>query len=125
MTLFFNLERLEKESKCDINKFMKILYLHHKGRLFKPYKLTGTSYLLNPDPLFLNSSKVDILYIVQYIRLAARRDYFLYKTYNVATLDLSYYPDINMSAIRSNPLLKIQDNQIFFLYEEARKKKGN
>ncbi len=125
MTLFFNLETLEAQCKGDYGKFITYLHLHLQRRLFKPFNLHGLSFLLNPEPLFRKDNKVDILYKIQYIKLAARRDYGLYKLYGQKTLDLSYFPDINISAIRTNPLISIKNNQIFFLYEEASTKKGN
>ncbi len=125
MTLFFDLERLERETVNSLDKFVVYLKLHYEKRLFKPFKLNGLSFLLNPEPLFRKDNKVDILYKIQYIKLAARRDYGLYKLYGQKTLDLSYFPDINISAIRTNPLISIKNNQIFFLYEEASTKKGN
>ncbi len=130
MTLFFSLENLEKESNDDINKFMLVLETFYRKRLPSKRKkipaiklnLAGFSYILNPEPLFGKETKnIDIAYKIQYVKLAARRDYGLYKHYKVKTLPLSYFPDINMQAIRTNPLLKITQTEIFFLYEEMKK----
>lgn len=126
MILFFNLENLEKEANGDHHKFMMLLsnYYYKKppkrGWHHPKLKLTGSSFILNPEPLF-KIKKLEIVYIIQYIRLAARRDYFLYKQYNVKSLDLSFFPDLNYSAIKYNPLLKIENNQLLFYYEEHRK----
>ncbi len=123
MTLFFNLENLEKEAQNDPTRFITLLYRLHYKKLpknrnsIRPAKLplVGSSFLLNPGPLF--REKVDSLFILQYIKLAGRRDYTLYKEFKLTSLPLSYYPDINMSAVRPNPLLTLKDNQIFFKYE--------
>lgn len=123
MTIFFDLDNLEAESCNNPTKFITLLYNHYKGRLPKlttKRKLHGKSFILNPEPLF-SRSNIDILYIIQYIKLAARRDYALYKLYNFAGLDLSYFPDIDIDKLRTNPLLTIDHNQIHFLYEEKRK----
>lgn len=129
MTLFFDLNKLEKEANEDTRKFIAILDAFYykklpsrrRGALYvKKLNMGGFSFLLNPDPLF-KLKNVDIAYIVQYIKLAARRDYNLYKYYGVKSLPLSYFPDINMMAIRTNPLLTITNTEIFFKYEELKK----
>jgi hypothetical protein len=81
--------------------------------------MVGNSFLINPEPLFKIKKSVDILYIIQYIKLAAKRDYSLYKYYGVKSLQLSYFPDINLEVIKTNPLLKITPTEIFFAYEES------
>ena len=101
MTLFFNLETLEQQSKNDPNTFLSMLWYHQTKRLpkkhskYKPSKvnLHGTSYLLNFEEL-LADKEVDILYKLQYIKLAARRDYSLYKLYNTRSLQSSFFPDV-------------------------------
>lgn len=129
MTLFFNLELLEKEAGNDIRKFIVLLEAFHskklpsrrRGALYvKKLYLTGSSFLLNPEPLF-KLKNIDSAYIVQYIKLAARRDYILYKHFGAKSLLLSYYPDIDIRVIKTNPLLKITNKEIFFKYEEEQK----
>ncbi|OQB10800.1 MAG: hypothetical protein BWY21_00107 [Parcubacteria group bacterium ADurb.Bin216] len=127
MAFFFNLENLEKDSCNNSEKFVTLLKHFYAGKLPRRYdkyksklSLAGKSFLLNPEPLF--KSKIDIAYIVQYIKLAARRDYTLYKHYKVTSLQLSYYPDINLAAIKTNPLLKITGSEIHFLYEDKENK---
>ena len=126
MALFFNLENLEKEAGGNSSKFLALLEYHytgsipsHKRSTFKPSKLSlrGTSYILNPGPLF-NNQETDIDYIVQYIILCGRRDWGLYKFHGVKSLDLSYYPDLDLTKIKSNPLLKVVNKNIHFKYEE-------
>lgn len=125
MTVFFNLKHLEEQAGEDNNKFIALLKYHYFKNLpanryskYKPSKisLAGNSYLLNPEPLF--KSTVDIHYIIQYIKLAARRDYTLYKQYNRKTLLISYFPDIDIDTIKHNPLLNITKSEIFFKFEE-------
>ena len=79
--------------------------------------LNGNSYLLNPDGFFADSI-TDIIYKSQYIQLAGRRDYSLYKLFKVKHLDLSYFKDIDLDKIKTNPLITITQNKIYFKYEE-------
>ena len=125
MALFFNLQTLETQSQNDANKFMAMLEYHYSKRLPSKYSkylpskvpLNGGSYILNPLALF-NDKSTDILYKLQYIKLAGRRDYSLYKLYKYKALQLSYYPDIIYDTIKHNPLLTITQTEITFKYEE-------
>lgn len=124
MTLFFDLKKLEEQAGTDSNKFMHMLYYHHtkamvnrwNSKLISKVPLHGSSFILNPETLFKDKS-VDILYKIQYIKLAARRDYTLYKQYKYKGLQTSYYPDLAMDAIKHNPLLEIKPTEILFKYE--------
>ena len=117
MTLFFDLAKLEKLTQDNPKTFITLLRDLYNKKLFnKVNTLHGNSFILNPEYLF--TSTVDIGYLIQYIKLAARRDYTLYKHYGTKTLLLSFYPDINLEAIKTNPLLKITESEIYFLYEE-------
>lgn len=129
MTLFFNLQTLETKTRNDPKKLVEALRLHYLGKtapknakdLVKPLSnIVGTSFLLNAKALFEDKT-TDIVYKAQYIRLAGRRDYLLYKLYNYNYLDLSYFLDINVNTIQHNPLLTITENKIYFKYEELNK----
>lgn len=129
MTFFFNLINLETICKDDPKKFMEILESFYYKKLpgksrtnYDRTKLVGSSFLLNPEPLFKINKQVDILYVLQYIKLAAKRDYFLYIQYDIKSLQLSYYPDLNIETVKTNPLLKITEKEIFFKYEELTRK---
>lgn len=126
MALFFNLEILEREAAGDPDKLLALLNYHHSGSFpsssrskFKPskYSLKGNSFILNPNPVLTDES-TDVGWRTQYIRLAARRDYLLYKIYGVITLDRSFFPDLDLDKIKNNPLLIIETNLIKFKYEE-------
>lgn len=123
MALFFNLELLEAESKCD-PKLMLSMLERHLGKKLIPknnrdrnnYRnLAGHSFLLDANSLLQDTA--DIAYKAQYIRLAGRRDYMMYKLYKVTYLDLSYFKDIDTELIKNNPLLQITQNKIYFKYE--------
>jgi hypothetical protein len=111
----FSLAKLEKLAKGSQVKVVEILEDYYKGF---DYDLKGGScYLINPANLFFDPS-TDILFKSQYIQLAARRSYQQYKDLGYKHLDLSYYPDLNLEAIKYNPLLTINNNKIYFKYEE-------
>lgn len=124
MTLFFSLDKLEKQTQGSDTKFMQILHDYYLTKAnnrptlsgLKYRKIIGNSYLLNPQPLF--NQTLDIAYVVQYIKLAARRDYLLFTMFKQITLDLSYFPDLDVSVISRNPLLNIKNNHIHFKFEE-------
>ena len=125
MALFFNIAVLEELSGSDPYKFMALLEYHRSGGIakskFSRYKpasksLSGNSYILNPDRLF-SDKNTDILFKIQYIKLAARRDYALYKFHKYKGIQLSYYPDINIEAAKHNPLLIVTPTEINFKYE--------
>lgn len=125
-TLFFNLYNLERDTLCDPVYMLTALYKFYKGQRFpknakEKYKplatlTAGTSFLLNPADFF-NDKSTDPYYKVHYLRLAGRRDYQLYKQYGIKYLDLTLYPDVDLTAINLNPLLTISNKQIHFKYE--------
>jgi len=126
MTLFFNLTLLENNTQCDPIKLVEQLRLHfirkaipkNQYTKIKPiFNLTGNSFLIKPS-LFFADKNTDIVYKAQYIRLAGRRDYAIYKHYGHRYLDLSFFSDIDLNAIKSNPLITIKENKIYFKYEE-------
>lgn len=127
MALFFNLYNLELQAADDPKKFLALLEYHSKGitipkgnyAKYRPSRLPmhGFSYMLNPAPIF-STKDIDIGYLVQYVKLAGRRDYALYNFNKVISLDLSYFPDLDREAIKTNPLLKVINNSLHFKFEE-------
>ena len=122
---FFNLDLLESETRCEsayVVAAMKALVFRrnmNKTR-YDEYKAipelgAGRSYLLEPKKL-LNSKSSDYHKAI-YIRLAGRRNYMDYKTYGIKYLNLSLYPDLRRDLLSSNPLLRIEDNKLYFLLE--------
>ena len=126
MILFFNLSVLEAETLGNPKQMVEKLRLFYTKKQIpknsysktKPIRnLIGSSYLINPDGFFADNI-TDIIYKSQYIQLAGRRDYSLYKLFNVKYLDLSYFKDIDLDNIKTNPLITITQNKIYFKYEE-------
>jgi hypothetical protein len=126
MILFFNLGILEAETLGNPKQMVEKLRLFYTKKQIpknsyskvKPIRnLIGNSYLINPDGFFADNI-TDIIYKSQYIQLAGRRDYSAYKLYNVKYLDLSFFKDIDLDNIKTNPLITITQNKIYFKYEE-------
>lgn len=119
MTLFFNIEKVSKTAKNSPVKILQVLKdMNDRNPITKYYNLlSGNSFLLNPVALF-NNKTTDIMYIYQYVLLASKRDYAHYKLFGVKSLPLSYYPDIKLDSIRTNPLLNVTNTEIIFKYEE-------
>lgn len=97
--------------------YTKALPRTNKHLKFTEVDLKGSSYILNPEPLFKDKS-TDILFKIQYIKLAGRRDYLLYKQYKYKRLDTSYFPDLIYDSIKYNPLLEVTPKEIIFKLEE-------
>lgn len=122
MALFFDLQKLQEDSKGNAYTLMSLLEYQWNKKQPRGIKVpfgksyTGNNFLLNPSPLFI--STVDVSYKIQYVKLCALRDWFLYKTHGVTTLDLSYFPDVNVNLLKHNPLLTITNNTIRFKFEE-------
>jgi hypothetical protein len=127
MTLFFNFNILVKDTLGDPEYMVEALRKFYLGiaipktkhEKYKPLPRlrAGSSFLLKPN-LFFNNTGIDSVYRAQYIRLAALRNYSLYKTYGIKSVDLTLYPDIDLNNIKSNPLLIIANKQIKFIHEE-------
>jgi hypothetical protein len=125
MALFFNLDTLEHYSGGNYVTLVEILENFFTGTIpknkyvrlpkYNPQKLRGESFLLNPRDLFKDPT--DTAYKAQYIRLAARRSYMLYRMYGFRDLDLSLYPDLAVDSIKHNPLLTINKSTIKFNLE--------
>lgn len=97
--------------------YTKKLPKTEKHRRFTNIDLKGNSFLLNPTPIF-EDRNTDILFKIQYIKLAGRRDYHLYKQYKYKRLDTSFFPDLAYDSIKYNPLLEINPKEIIFKLEE-------
>jgi len=108
-----------RQAKCNPQQVVKLLqdyYNQKKKNKYIKYNFSGKSFLLNPERLFKDSA--NDIYKTQYIILAAKRDFFMYRTYGVTSLELSYYPDLILDKIRTNTLLTITKTEIKFKFEE-------
>lgn len=119
--MLFSISELTRQSKGNPELMIKMLKNFYFKRIPKndydkrfhaKTSLIGKSFITNPEALF--NSKVDNIYKVQYLILAAKRDKLFYDQYGIEYLDLSFYPDLNIAAIRNNPLMTVSDNKIHF-----------
>lgn len=78
---------------------------------------SGSSFLANPHALLVNRYKWKDKEIADYIGLASFRNTGEYLATGKLTLDLSHSP-IGEDAINNNRLLRIDRNEIHFLYED-------
>ena len=123
MILFYNIDLLEKETKGDPHYmvvalqrwFNKDLVPKNAKEKYKPLSksLHGSSFLSKPEPFFEDTT-TDIIWRIQYLKVAAKRDYTLYKLYRLTNLDRTFVPDLNINAIQANPLLIITNKNIYF-----------
>ena len=125
MAFKFNLKYLEDISSSASNFVLTLKYYYFNypvkpynvSRKFDRRRMVGYSWLSNAKDLLLDNH-TDPVYIVQYVKLAGLRDLALYQLYGDKSLDLSFYPDINIQNISHNPLLSIKNNRLYFKYEE-------
>lgn len=119
--MFFNLEILTKHCNGNTSKMLEMLENYYYGRVprntkelsaFSKTSLSGTTWL--PDPKAFFSSTVDIRYKRQYLILRSKQNIFILNEYGLDILDLSFYPDIDIKTISSNPLIQIDKNIINF-----------
>lgn len=121
--LFFNEYNVSKEAKGDIVKYLVLLRNYYYGKIAKKFSdipklnLSGNSFILNPGPVLNEKTQIDSVFLVQYIKLASYRNYLFYKEFNIKTLDLNLYPDLDLSIIKYNPILIIDNKQLKFKYE--------
>jgi hypothetical protein len=123
MALMFNLYNLELEAAGSDSRFISLLSNHYykkipkKQHLIPKLNLYGNSFIVWPEPLFNAPKHFETSLIIQYIKLAGRRDYTLFKEYGV-------YPDLDYSSLVLNPLLKITRTDILFKFEEQIRKEN-
>jgi len=118
--MFFDINKLTKQAKGNPAVMLKMLENIYFRKLpknkrdmrFFPTNIVGDNFIENPEALF--KSKADPVYKVQYLILASKRDYLLLKTYGVRDLDLSFFPDLNLDALRGNPLVTVTETSIKF-----------
>lgn len=77
----------------------------------------GSSYLLNPEEFLDKHWRYSEKELLQYVLLAAKRDYAEYKLFRTKTLQAEY---VNVKAIENNRLLTITGNKIYFKFEETK-----
>jgi|TARA_B100000073_G_scaffold57011_1_gene42242 hypothetical protein len=89
---------------------------------FSNKNFTGESFMVHPDILLFNSYKYEYGDIAQYIALCSFRPYVDYQTTGNIHLDLLTV-DIDQELFKDNSLLRIEGDDVHFIYEEVPKEK--
>ena len=79
---------------------------------------SGESFLVHADLLLFNAYKYSYREIAQYLAVASLRPLADYLATGKTTLDLVYL-ELDLELINDNRLLHIENNTMFFKYEEA------
>ena len=110
-------------SRCNMIMEMLINKQTPRNKYDRIYKFsrmdfTGSSFLLHPDVLLHHSYKYSNRDVSIYYALASIRGYAEYVVSQKTTLDLIHLP-VSLESITDNRLLRIEDGNIHFLYEEV------
>lgn len=130
--LLFNWKKIYEKAEGSSNNVIEILHMLHKKKIpynkYDPlYKymgesFSGDSFLLAPDALLDYAFKYDSKEVAVYIALASRRKLADYIAFNKKTLSVRHAPQL-IDLINQNRLLFIEDGEIYFIYEEAHRRK--
>lgn len=117
LEIFYILEML-------VNKSIPI---HRGDKLYKYSKVdfNGLSFIVHPDVLLYNSYKHSYKDIAAYLATASFRSLAEYVATQTTTLELLHIPfaDFLVENIKTNSLLRVEDELVHFLYEEVPKEK--
>ena len=128
--LLYNLKKIKKESNGNVKDILTILHIltyklppvNRHDRIYKFWQKSfhGHSFLINPEPLFIQRRRYSDSEIAQYAGIASLRNYYEYQNTKDTTLDLFLFTG-NQDIIENNRLLWIEDDSIHFKFEEITK----
>ena len=128
--LLYDWKKIKKESDGNVKDIMTILHIltyklppvNRHDRIYKFWQKSfhGHSFLVNPEPLFIQRRRYSDSEIAQYAGIASLRNYFEYQKTKDTTLDLFHFTG-NEDIIESNRLLWIEGDSIHFKFEEITK----
>jgi len=128
--LLYNLKKIKKESNGNVKDILTILHIltyklppvNRHDRIYKFWQKSfhGHSFLVNPEPLFIQRRRYSDSEIAQYAGIASLRNYYEYQNTKDTTLDLFLFTG-NQDIIENNRLLWIEDDSIHFKFEEITK----
>ena len=129
--LLYDWKKISKEAGMSSRRIILAVYSmiarelpkNRYDPLFRYIKqdFTGSSFLVNPYALFHNRHLWTEKEVADYIGLASYRNLAEYRIHGKLTLDLSHSP-VGKDAINKNRLLRIEGNDIHFLYEDYKEK---
>ena len=130
--LLFNWKKVYEASGGSTDACLEIISMHHKNKVpynkydsiykYRNHNFSGDSFLLQPDTLLDSAHKYSSKEVAVYIALAARRRLADYIAFGRKTLSVRHAPKLT-DIINNNRLLRIEDGQIHFLFEEAHRRK--
>lgn len=128
MTILYDWKKI---SRAADNKLTNIFIIFNslvlktkpKSKMDKLYRFStmdfsGMSYMLNPEKLLEFSHCYTLKEIAEYIALASYRNYSEYTMSGDCSLKLTQSP-VAKEKLKSNRLLRIENNKIHFLFEEV------
>lgn len=128
--LLYNWKKIQKESNGNVKDILTILHIltyklppvNRHDRIYKFWQKSfhGHSFLVNPEPLFIQRRRYSDSEIAQYAGIASLRNYYEYQNTKDTTLDLFLFTG-NQDIIESNRLLWIEGDSIHFKFEEITK----
>ena len=128
--LLYNWKKIQKESNGNVKDILTILHIltyklppvNRHDRIYKFWQKSfhGHSFLINPEPLFIQRRRYSDSEIAQYAGIASLRNYYEYQNTKDTTLDLFLFTG-NQDIIENNRLLWIEDDSIHFKFEEITK----
>jgi len=130
--IFYDWDKILKVSNgkvCDILTILRIVTYklypkNYADKTFKFYqhKYGGNSFLLNAEELLTTGRTYSDKEVAEYAGVASYRNYYHYRQTGDTTLDLRHLP-VNENIITNNRLLNIENNKIYFMFEETHKEK--
>lgn len=133
--LLYDWRKIYKKSGGNVLEIFYILEMlvnksiptHRGDKLYKYSKVdfSGQSFILHPDVLLYNSYKHSYKDIAAYLATASFRSLAEYVATQTTTLELLHIPfaDFLVENIKTNSLLRVEDDLVHFLYEEVPKEK--
>ena len=129
--IFYNWKKIRKETNGTVGDILAILYIltykkeppiNRKDRRFKFWQKSfhGDSFLVNPEPLFIQRRMYSDVEIAQYAGIASLRNYFEYQSKKDTTLDLLHFTG-KQEILTKNRLLRVENGRIHFKFEEVTK----
>lgn len=128
--LLYNWKKIKKESNGNVKDILTILHIltyklppvNRHDRIYKFWQKSfhGHSFLVNPEPLFIQRRRYSDSEIAQYAGIASLRNYYEYQNSKDTTLDLFLFTG-NQDIIENNRLLWIEEDSIHFKFEEINK----
>jgi hypothetical protein len=128
--LLYNWKKIKKESNGNVKDILTILHIltyklppvNRHDRIYKFWQKSfhGHSFLVNPEPLFIQRRRYSDSEIAQYAGIASLRNYYEYQNTKDTTLDLFLFTG-NQDIIENNRLLWIEGDSIHFKFEEITK----